>query len=57
MKVSENEVIWLLSQYVYYTWKHFSITQTEVKLEKFFGFLSWKYKIRNAAVENIVGLG
>ena len=55
-KASENEVVWLLSQYVYNTWKHFSSTQVEVKVEKFFGFLSWKYKIRNAAVGNIVGL-
>ena len=55
VKDSENEIVWLLSQYVHYTWMHFSSKQTELKLEEFFGFLSWKYKNRSASVGNIIG--
>ena len=56
-KDSENEVVWLLCQFVYYTWNHFASKETELQLEKFFGFLSWKYKSRNGSIGNISGFG
>ena len=52
----ENEVTWLLSHFVNFTWQHFSTEQTEISIEKFFGFLMFKYKERDASVGNIVGL-
>ena len=41
----ESEVIWLLSSYVLYVWEMVHVKKVEIKLEKFFGFLTFKYKM------------
>ena len=49
----ENEVAWLISFYVEFTWNHFLLEEAELDLEKFFGFLSFKYKSRALCVGEI----
>ena len=41
----ESEIIWLLSSYVLYVWEMVYVKKVEVKLDKFFGFLTFKYKM------------
>ena len=53
----EMEITWLVSLYIDYSWKHFLSVQTDIHLEKFFGFLQFKYKLRNSCVRSIAGLG
>ena len=52
----ENEVAWLMSCYVEYTWNHFLVEEKELNLDKFFGFLSFKYKSKAVCVGEIRGL-
>ena len=52
----EIEIIWLLSHYVNFIWKHFSEEQTEIDLEKLIGYLACKYEERDSCVGNILGL-
>ena len=40
----EEEIVWLISIYVNYVWNIVFIGDSEIKLEKFFGFLKFKYK-------------
>ena len=40
----ENEVVWILSSYVLFIWSNVFVRNAEVKLEQFFGFLTYKYK-------------
>ena len=40
----EQEILWLMSNYVFYVWKQCQIKNRTVIVEKFFGFLSFKYK-------------
>ena len=37
--------MWLVGNFVEYVWDNVFIRNSEVKLEKLFGFLSFKYKI------------
>ena len=41
----ELEIVWLVSNYVRYVWTNFVMEDSVVKLEKFFGFLTFKYKV------------
>ena len=41
----EQEIVWLVSTYVRYVWTNFVVEDSAVKLEKFFGFLTFKYKV------------
>ena len=41
----EQEIVWLVGNFVEYVWDNVFIRNSEVKLEKLFGFLSFKYKI------------
>ena len=41
----ETEIVWMLSSYVLYVWEMVHIKKLEVKLDKFFGFLTFKYKM------------
>ena len=52
----ENEIAWLITYYVEYTWNYFLVEEAELDLRKFFGFLSFKYKNRAACVGDIGGL-
>ena len=44
----ETEIVWLVSSYVLYVWEMVHIKKLEVKLDKFFGFLTFKYKMDQA---------
>ena len=39
------EIVWLISTYVLYVWEMVYVRETEVKLDKFFGYLTFKYKM------------
>ena len=41
----DTEIVWLVSTYVLYVWEMVQVKKLEVKLEKFFGFLTFKYKM------------
>ena len=41
----DTEIVWLVSTYVLYVWEMAQVKKLEVKLEKFFGFLTFKYKM------------
>ena len=41
----DTEIVWLVSLYVLYVWEMVHVKRMEVKLEKFFGFLTFKYKM------------
>ena len=44
----DAEVVWLVSSYVLYVWEMVFVKKLEVKLENFFGFLTFKYKMHQA---------
>ena len=43
------EIVWLISTYVLYVWEMVHVIKLEVKLDKFFGYLTFKYKIHQAS--------
>ena len=45
----DAEIVWLVSSYVIYVWEMVHIKKLEVKLDKFFGFLTFKYKMHQAS--------
>ena len=48
---AESRAIWLISEYVGYAWSELSEKESHLKLDKFFGFLTFKYKEK----KNIIG--
>merc|ERR1712208_115529 len=44
----DAEIVWLVSSYVLYVWEIVHVRKVEVKLDKFFGFLTFKYKMHQA---------
>merc|ERR1712055_1040431 len=40
----DTEIVWLVSCYVLYVWEMLHVKKQEVKLDKFFGFLTFKYE-------------
>ena len=40
----DMEVVWLVSSYVLYVWENIYVRNADVKLDQFFGFLTYKYK-------------
>ena len=44
------ETVWLISTYVLYVWEMMYVKKLEVKLEKFFGYLTFKYKMDQATL-------
>ena len=44
----DTEIVWLVSSYVLYVWEMVQVKKLEVKLDKFFGFLTFKYKMHQA---------
>ena len=48
----DAEIIWLGSSYVLYVWEMVQVKKLEVKLEKFFGFLTFKYKMHQMTSEH-----
>ena len=49
-----QEILWLVSTYIVYVWKTVQIKRQEVKLDKFFGFLTFKFKM---CQDTSLGLG
>ena len=41
----DAEIVWMVSSYVLYVWEMLQVKKLEVKLDKFFGFLTFKYKM------------
>ena len=41
----ESEIVWLVSSYVLHVWETVHVKKLEVKREKFFGYLNFKYKM------------
>ena len=41
----EQEIVWLVGNFVGYVWDNVYIRNSEVRLEKLFGFLTFNYKI------------
>ena len=41
----DSEIVWMISSYVLYVWETVYIKKQEVKLDKFFGYLKFKYKM------------
>ena len=52
----EEGIIWLISNFVSYVWKNFAVGESVVKVEKFFGFLTFKYKNSNHGFGRFVGI-
>ena len=44
----DAEITWLVSSYVLYVWEMVYVKKSEVKLDKFFGYLTFKYKMYEA---------
>ena len=44
----DQENVWLISSYVLFVWKNIFIRGAEVKIEQFFGFLTYKYREHQA---------
>ena len=41
----DSEMVWMISSYVLYVWETVYVRKQEVKLDKFFGYLTFKYKM------------
>ena len=41
----DSEIVWLVSSYVLYVWETVHDKKLEVKRDKFFGYLTFKYKM------------
>ena len=48
----DTEIVWLVSSYVLYVWEMVQVKKLEVKLDKFFEFLTFKYKMHQATSSN-----
>ena len=44
----DREIIWMVSTYVLYVWDAVYIKKQDVKFDKFFGFLTFKFKMYQA---------
>ena len=44
----DQENVWLISSYVLFVWDNVGGRDAEVKLEQFFGFLTYKYREHQA---------
>ena len=53
----EQGVLWLIGMYVKYAWDQCHVRNSRVLLEKFFGFLKFKYKSSDLSLGQNSGLG
>merc|ERR1711954_482427 len=44
----DSEIVWLVSSYVQYVWETVHVENSEVKFDRFFGYLTFKYKMHQA---------
>ena len=49
----DSEIVWLVSSYVQYVWEMVQVKKQEVKLDKFFGYLTFKYKMQQATSSDV----
>ena len=42
---NDSEIVWLISSYVLYVWEVVHDKKLEVKRDKFFGYLTFKFKM------------
>jgi len=47
-----TEIVWLVSSYVHYVWEMVYGKKVEVKLDKFFGFMTFRLKMYQATSPN-----
>ena len=47
----DAEIVWLVSSYVLYVWEMVHVKKLEIKLEKFFGYLTFKYKMHQVTYQ------
>ena len=53
----DSEIVWLISTYVLYVWEMVHVKKQQVKLDKFFGYLTFKYKMHQAtSPEKLINL-
>ena len=46
----DREILWLVSTYVLYVWETVHVKKKEVELNKFFGFLTFKFKMHQTSL-------
>ena len=51
--VNENEVVWLMGKFIYYVWITVFVKGNEVKIDKFIGYL--KFKFKNEKLKPLIG--
>ena len=56
MSQCEQDIVWLISNYVSFVWKNFLVGEGVVKVDKFFGFLTFKYKNNKHGFGKIVDI-
>ena len=52
----EKEISWLIGSYVNFAWTEFSVRDSALDLDIFFGFLKFKYKENANAIGRIPSL-
>ena len=52
----EQEMVWLIGNFISYAWNNSYVRNRVVKVEKFFGFLTYKYKTSMLKFGQILGL-
>ena len=52
----DSEIVWLVSSYVSYVWELVHVRKSEVKLDKFFGYLTFKYKMQQMTSPDHINL-
>ena len=48
----DAEIVWMVSSYVLYVWEMLHVKKLDVKLDKFFGFLTFKYKMHQTTSQH-----
>ena len=49
----DSEIVWLVSSYVHYVWEMVQVKKQEVNIDKFFGYLTFKYKMQQADSQDV----
>ena len=50
----DAEITWMISSYVYYVWEMLHVKKQEVELGKFFGYLTFKYKMQKVSSPDLL---
>ena len=53
---NDSEIVGMISSYVLYVWEMVHVKKTEVKLDKFFGYLTFKYKMHQTCTDQQLNL-